>query len=107
MMNDEGISMIRPRMLHPCMFRSSMFCPRTKRPRTLYPDVFASPYISALKELGCSKHLFPVCYVPVPFIPQGKGCILKLVFSEEKIRNTYCSKTQIIPPTYELVGHVA
>jgi hypothetical protein len=58
------------RVLHP-----HRFCPRMIGPHMLQTNVFTSPYVSSLKELGCSKRPFPYLYVLVHFIPKEKGVI--------------------------------
>jgi hypothetical protein len=69
-----GTSMIHPRALRPRTLR-----PNTMQPCMLYPEVFMSPYVSSLTELGGSKRPFPV---PVHFIPKGKRCIFKLLIPD-------------------------
>ncbi len=57
-------------------------------PRCFYVPLRFIPEIAGVFK----KRPFPVRFVPVPFIPKGKGCIFKLVFPdffcEEKIRIT-------------------
>jgi hypothetical protein len=77
----NATSMIDPRTLLPRTL------PNTILPGTLYPYVFSSMNVSSLKELGCSRHLFPVRYFPVRFIPKEKGAFsnfCSLIFLKRK-----------------------
>jgi hypothetical protein len=71
------------------MIRSCMFRPRKFRLCTIRPVRYI-PMFSLLehfkRELGCSKRPFPDRYVPVHFIPKGKGCTFKLLFPEFKLK---------------------
>jgi hypothetical protein len=62
----NGTSMLHPRML----------CPPTIWPRTLYPDIFTSPYVLSL---NCWVHSVPekkLCYCKcVRFVPEFIDCV--------------------------------
>jgi hypothetical protein len=57
------------------------FRPFVIQPLTVHPDFLTSPYVSSLKEPGCSKHPFPDRYIPEHFIPNGK-VYFKLLFPD-------------------------
>jgi hypothetical protein len=78
----KGTSMICPPMLCPRIFHPCMIQPCT----SLHP-----PYVSSLKDPGCSKRPFHERYDSVCFISNRKGLVFKLCslfFSVEKTKNT-------------------
>ncbi len=97
--------MIRPRTLRP-----RTFCPCAKRPRAVHPDFLTFPYVSSLKEPGCSKRPFSDCNVPACFIHNGKGSVLKLlvpVFLGKDQKQFVKLRPNRTLSTHGLVGHLS